>query len=118
MKKYSKTHEWILVNNGIGIIGISKRAAEDLGDVTYVDLPEVGKVIEKGEQLCTIESVKAASSVYAPVSGKIIEVNEKLDTTPELISDSAEEEGWIAKIEISDESELEDLMTEEEYEKL
>jgi len=59
MKKYSKTHEWILVNNGIGIIGISKRAAEDLGDVTYVDLPEVGKVIEKGEQLCTIESVKA-----------------------------------------------------------
>ncbi|MCD6104898.1 MAG: glycine cleavage system protein GcvH [Thermosipho sp. (in: Bacteria)] len=116
MKKYSKTHEWVLLEGSIATIGISERAAEDLGDITYVDLPEVGKAVKKGDTLCTIESVKAASTVYAPVSGKIIEINKELDTSPELINDSSENEGWIVKIEIEDSKELEDLMSKEEYE--
>jgi glycine cleavage system H protein len=116
VRKCSKTHEWVLLDGNVATIGISERAAEELGDITYVDLPEVGKTVKKGDTLCNIESVKAASTVYSPVSGKIIEINKELDSTPELISDSPENEGWIVKIEIEDFKELEDLMRKEEYE--
>ncbi len=83
----------------------------------YVDLPEVGKSYKKGDVFCTIESVKAASDIYAPVSGKVVEVNEELDSSPEKINDDAEGEGWIAKMEISNESELDSLMDLEAYKK-
>ncbi|WP_171814206.1 MULTISPECIES: glycine cleavage system protein GcvH [Marinitoga] len=115
MKKYTKTHEWVEVEGNIATIGITAHAAEELGDITYVDLPEEGKEIKKGEALCAVESVKSASDVYSPVSGKVIEVNSELDASPELINDDAENAGWIVKMEISDESELDELLSEEEY---
>lgn len=117
MKKYSKTHEWVEVEGKIATVGISDHAQEELGDVVFVELPEIGKEVKKGDVLCSVESVKAASDVYAPVSGKVIEVNTELDSSPEIINQDAEEKGWIAKIEISDEPDLSDLMSEEEYKK-
>ncbi|WP_126993461.1 glycine cleavage system protein GcvH [Thermosipho globiformans] len=112
MKKFTKTHEWVDEN---GYVGISSHAQEELGDIVYVDLPEVGKEVKKGDVLLSIESVKAASDVYAPVSGKIVEVNSELDAKPELVNEDAEGQGWLVKIEISNPSELDELMTEEEY---
>ncbi|MDI3472039.1 MAG: glycine cleavage system protein [Thermotogaceae bacterium] len=117
MKKYSKTHEWVEVDGKIATIGISNHAQEELGDVVFVELPEIGKEVKKGEVLCSVESVKAASDIYAPLTGKVIEVNTELDTTPEIINQDAEGKGWIAKLEFTDESELDDLMSEEEYKK-
>lgn len=115
MKKYSKTHEWVLPEGKVAIVGITNHAQELLGDVVYVDLPEAEKEIKKGEILCSVESVKAASDVYSPVSGKIKEVNGTLDSSPELINSSAEDEAWIVKIEIKNPDEIKDLISFEEY---
>ncbi|AIY86293.1 glycine cleavage system protein H [Thermotoga sp. 2812B] len=115
MKKYTKTHEWVVVEDKVATVGITNHAQEQLGDVVYVDLPEVGREVKRGEVVASIESVKAAADVYAPLSGKIVEVNEKLDTEPELINKDPEGEGWLFKMEISDESELEDLLDEQAY---
>lgn len=117
MKKYSKTHEWVEVDGKVAIVGISNHAQEELGDIVFVELPEIGKEVKKGEVLCSVESVKAASDVYAPLSGKVTEVNTELDTSPEIINQDAEGKGWIVKLEFTDESELDDLMSEEEYQK-
>lgn len=117
MKKYAKTHEWISVEDGIAVVGISDHAQEHLGDVVYVELPETGKKVNKGDILCTVESVKAASDIYAPASGEIVEVNEELDASPEKINSDAEGAGWIAKIKLSDKSELDELMDLEAYKK-
>ncbi len=116
MKKYAKTHEWVEVNEKIATIGISDHAQNELGDIVYVDLPEIGKEVKAGEVLCSLESVKSASDLYAPVSGKVVEVNESLEDAPETINKSAESDGWIVKVEISNESELDALMDEKEYE--
>lgn len=113
---YSKEHEWIRVEGNIGVVGITKYAADQLGDVTFVELPRVGKDVKQGEVLCGIESVKAASDIYAPASGKVVEINEELDATPELVNESAEEGAWMAKIEIADEAELKSLLSHDEYE--
>ncbi|WP_448531473.1 glycine cleavage system protein GcvH [Pseudothermotoga sp.] len=118
MKKFAKTHEWVKVDGNLAIVGISNHAQEKLGDVVYVDLPQVGKVVKKNEAFMSVESVKAASDIYAPVSGKIVEVNEKLSNQPELINKDAEGEGWLVKIEMSDPSELSDLLDEESYRRL
>ncbi|WP_448523698.1 glycine cleavage system protein GcvH [Pseudothermotoga sp.] len=115
MKKFAKTHEWVKVDGNLAVVGISNHAQEKLGDVVYVDLPQVGKVVKKNEAFMSVESVKAASDIYAPVSGKIVEVNEKLSNQPELINKDAEGEGWLVKIEMSDPSELSDLLDEESY---
>jgi len=115
VKKFAKTHEWVKVDGNLAIVGISNHAQEKLGDVVYVDLPQVGKVVKKAEAFMSVESVKAASDIYAPVSGKIVEVNEKLSNQPELINKDAEGEGWLVKIEMSDPSELSDLLDEESY---
>lgn len=117
MKKFAATHEWVSVEGKIATIGISDHAQDHLGDIVYVDLPEVGKSYKKGDVFCTIESVKAASDIYAPVSGKVVEVNEELDSSPEKINDDAEGEGWIAKMEVTNESELDSLMDLEAYKK-
>jgi len=117
MKKYAATHEWVSVEGKIATVGISDHAQDHLGDIVYVDLPEVGKSLKKGDVFCTIESVKAASDIYAPISGKVIEVNEELDSSPEKINNDAEGAGWIAKIEMSNESELDSLMDLEAYKK-
>lgn len=115
MMKFAKTHEWVKVEGKIAIVGISNHAQEKLGDVVYVDLPQVGKVVKKGEVFMSVESVKAASDIYAPVSGKIVEVNQKLSNQPELINKDAEGEGWLVKIEMSDAGELADLLDREAY---
>lgn len=115
MKKFAKSHEWISIEGEIGTVGITNYAQEHLGDIVYVELPEAGKTVSKEEVVCTVESVKAASDIYTPVSGVIVEINEELDATPELINQDAEGEGWIFKIKISNPDELNELMDEEEY---
>ncbi|SHH41525.1 glycine cleavage system protein GcvH [Thermosipho atlanticus] len=115
MKKYTKSHEW--VDTETGLVGITNHAQEELGDIVYVDLPETGTEVNKGDVLLSIESVKAASDVYAPVSGKIVEINSELDSSPELVNEDAEGKGWLVKIEFSNPSELEELLSEEEYKK-
>ena len=112
---FTKEHEWVKVKEGIGVVGISEHAAHELGDVTFVELPKMGKSVKQFEALGAIESVKAASDIYAPVSGKVIKVNDALDDTPEIVNESAEDAGWMAWIEIADEAELKNLMTQEQY---
>ena len=115
MKKYTKTHEWVSLHGTVATIGISNHAQELLGDVVYADLPSVGKTVKKGEILCSLESVKAAAEVFCPVTGTVKEVNNALNDNPEIINQSAETDGWIAKLTISDRSEYESLMDESAY---
>jgi glycine cleavage system H protein len=112
---FTKEHEWVKVKEGIGAVGISEHAAHELGDITFVELPAVGKVVRQSEVLGAIESVKAASDIYSPVSGKVVKINEALNDAPEIVNESAEDAGWLAWIEISDEAELKNLMTREQY---
>lgn len=106
---YSDTHEWIKVEDGIGYIGITDHAQQAMGNIVYVDMPDVDDEVEAGEDFGAVESVKAASDLISPVSGTIVEVNEALEDTPELINKDAYQ-NWIIKVEMSDESELEKLM--------
>jgi glycine cleavage system H protein len=112
---FSKEHEWVKVEGNTGKVGISDHAAHELGDVTFVELPKVGTHVKQFGILGSIESVKAASDIYAPVSGKVVAVNDALDTTPELVNESAEEGAWMAEIEIAAVAELKNLMTKEQY---
>lgn len=118
MKKYAKTHEWVMADEKIATVGITNFAQDKLGDVVYVDLPKVGKEVKKGIAFMSIESVKAASDIYAPVSGKIVQVNEKLNDQPELVNKDPEGQGWLVKIEMINQTELNDLLNEEAYKKL
>ncbi len=113
--KYSNSHEWVEVNDDIATIGITEHAAELLGDLVYVELPEVDDEITASDNIAVVESVKAASDVYAPVSGSIIEINVDLEESPELINESAFSAGWICKIKMSDPSELDGLMDADKY---
>lgn len=113
---YTKDHEWIKVDGDIGTIGMADYAQHHLGDIVYVELPEVDDEIDKGEDFSAVESVKAASDVYMPVSGKVTEINEELIDEPELINKDAYA-NWMIKVEMSDKAELDELMTSEEYEK-
>ncbi len=114
--KYSKEHEWVRVDDeGHAIIGITDHAQELLGDMVYVELPEVGTNVAVEDETGVVESVKAASDVYAPVSGEIIEVNEDLVDEPESINSDPYEAGWLYKIELANESDLEELLTADEY---
>ena len=106
---YSETHEWIKVEDGIGYIGITDHAQQAMGNIVYVDMPDVDDEVEAGEDFGAVESVKAASDLISPVSGTVVEVNEALEDTPELINKDAYQ-NWIIKVELSDESELEKLM--------
>jgi glycine cleavage system H protein len=112
---FTKEHEWVKVKEGIGAVGISEHAAHELGDITFVELPKMGAVVKQFGILGSIESVKAASDIFAPLSGKVIKVNEALDTAPEIVNESPEDAGWMAWVEIADESELKNLMTQEQY---
>jgi glycine cleavage system H protein len=112
---FTDQHEWILVEGDIGTIGISEYAQEQLGDVVYVELPEVGKSIDKGDEAAVVESVKAASEIYAPVTGEVIEVNEALSEDPATVNRSAMEDGWFFKVRLADPKELADLMNEKRY---
>lgn len=114
-KKYTKEHEWVEVSSGIATIGITHFAQAELGDLVFVDLPGTGKSLSKGETLCVVESTKAASDVYAPVSGTVKEVNTALKDQPELVNQQPYGNGWIAKLEGIKESELDGLMDEASY---
>ena len=112
---YTKEHEWVLVKGSVVRVGISDYAQNELGDIVFVDLPSVGDVVEEGEGFAVLESVKAVSDVYAPVSGRIVAVNEALEDSPELINESPMDKGWIAEIELDDAAQVGDLMNEQEY---
>ena len=113
---FSKEHEWIKVNGSTGIVGISEHAAHELGDVTFVELPKDGKSVKQFQVLAAIESVKAASDIYAPVSGTVTKVNTELDTRPEIVNESAEDAAWICELTIADPAELKNLMSKTQYE--
>jgi len=117
MKKYTKEHEWVLIDGDLAVVGISEYAAGELGDITFVELPDTGIDLIVGDVVAVVESVKAASDIYAPISGTVVTVNEGLDDDPGIINNSAEEAGWICKIDNFDVAEIEDLMDEKKYQK-
>jgi len=113
---FTKEHEWVKIKEGVAAVGISDFAAHQLGDVTFVELPAIGKSVKQFEQFAAIESVKAASDIYAPLSGKIVKVNETLESAPEIVNESPEDSAWIAWIEPSNLDEVRNLMTQVQYE--
>jgi glycine cleavage system H protein len=113
--KYSKEHEWVLVEGNTATIGITEYAQEELGDIVYVELPEVGEKIVKDDPFGAVESVKAVSDVYAPVSGNVLEINDLLPDNPETINDDPYGDGWMIRVEMSDKDDLTDLMDADEY---
>lgn len=113
--KFTEDHEWVLVDGDVATIGISNYAQEQLGDVVFVELPDIGKELAKGDEAAVVESVKAASEVYAPISGEIVETNNALDETPAQVNEDAEGAGWFVKMKLSDANELEELMDEAAY---
>jgi glycine cleavage system H protein len=113
--RYTKDHEYIRLEGDAGIVGISDYAQGQLGDVVFVELPSVGKTLSKGDEAAVVESVKAASEVYAPVSGEVVEVNSELESSPGMVNEDAAGRGWFMKIRLTNQSELDGLMTEEQY---
>ena len=114
--KYTKEHEWIkLEAANIGAIGITDFAQSELGDIVFVELPNKGDVFQKDDVFGTVEAVKTVADLYIPVSGKILEINEELESTPEMINSDPYDKGWIVKIELSDQSEVDQLLTEVDY---
>jgi glycine cleavage system H protein len=113
--RYTKEHEWVLVDGDTATVGISPYAQEQLGDVVFVELPEIGKKIEKGKEMAVVESVKAASEVYAPIGGEVLEVNNALTDAPATVNEDALGKGWFAKIKLANKSELDGLMDEAAY---
>ncbi|MEI7597748.1 MAG: glycine cleavage system protein GcvH [Aestuariivirga sp.] len=116
--KYSKDHEWVIVENGIATIGITNHAQEQLGDVVFIELPAIGKKVAAHEQAAVVESVKAASEVYVPVSGEVVEVNKELEGDPALVNRDAESGAWFMKVKLSNPAELDELMDKPAYDKL
>lgn len=113
--RFTKDHEWVKVDGDIAIVGISKHAADALGDVVFVETPEAGKTVSKGDSFAVVESVKAASDVYAPVAGEVVEGNAALASAPETVNADPEGEGWFAKIKVSDASAIDGLMDQAAY---
>jgi glycine cleavage system H protein len=116
--KYTDSHEWLKLQGATAKVGITDHAQSELTDIVFVELPEVGKEVEKGDELCVVESVKSVSEIYAPVSGKIANVNRQLEETPETINDSPYGEGWLVEIEVTDKSEIDGLLDADSYKKL
>lgn len=115
---YAKTHEWVSLSEGIATVGISDFAQSQLSDLTFVELPEVGTEFVAGDEAAVVESVKAAADVYAPVAGEVIEVNSELEDTPELINQDAFGAGWLFKLKMADESDVDNMMDADSYEEL
>src|SRR5919107_5154176 len=112
---YTKDHEYIRIEGDTGTVGITDYAQQQLGDVVYVELPDVGKAVQKGGEAAVVESVKAASEIYAPVSGEVVEVNSALEGAPGTVNEDPSGRGWFLKIRVTDQAELEGLMSEQEY---
>jgi glycine cleavage system H protein len=115
--KYTKDHEWLKITNNTVIVGITDHAQDALTDIVFVELPEVGKTVKKGDELCVVESVKSVSEIYAPVSGKISKVNKKLEDTPEVVNESPYDNGWLVVIEVENKSEIDSLLDADSYKK-
>ena len=115
---FTEDHEWIRVENGVATVGITIHAQVQLGDLVFVELPEVGRTVTKGEGIVVVESVKAASDVYAPVDGEVVEVNEAVSSDPALINQAAEGDGWLFKLKLSDEGQLSGLLDKAGYDAL
>ena len=115
--RYAKTHEWVKVEGERVRIGITSYAQEKMTDIVYVELPEVGKEVKKGDELGVLESVKSVSEFYSPVTGKIVDVNKNLENSPDLINSSPYDDGWLVIIEAKDKTEINELLSAEEYEK-
>jgi glycine cleavage system H protein len=113
--RYSRDHEWVRLDGDTATIGISSYAAEQLGDVVFVELPEIGKAVDKGAEAAVVESVKAASEVYAPVAGEVVEVNQALTDAPQTVNESPESDGWFLKLRVADKAEFDELMSAEAY---
>ncbi|GAJ98170.1 MULTISPECIES: glycine cleavage system protein GcvH [Geomicrobium] len=116
--KYSKEHEWVKEENGNYRVGITAFAQDELGDIVFVELPEVGDVLDVNEPFGSVESVKTVSELYAPISGKVVEINEDLEDSPELVNESPYEKAWMVVIEATKPEELEQLLTSEDYDQL
>lgn len=116
--RYTKEHEWVKIDGNLARLGVTDHAQSALGDVVFVELPAVGKEVKAGDILGTVESVKAVSDIFSPVSGKVIEVNEDLESTPETVNSSPHEDGWLAVLEMSDPAEAEGLLDAAAYEAL
>jgi len=116
--KYSETHEWVEVDKGIATVGITDFATKQLTDLVYVELPSIGAKVAKGSSFGVVESVKAVSDLHSPVSGTVVKVNEKLSKEPEIVTQDPYGKGWMIKVKIEDETELDTLMDSEEYEEL
>lgn len=108
--KYTDTHEWLKVKGNTALVGITDHAQSELTDIVFAELPEIGKELKKGDELCVVESVKSVSEIYAPISGKVVGVNGKLEDTPEIINESPYDNGWLVELEIKDKEELDDLL--------
>ena len=114
-KKYTKEHEWVEVEGDTATVGITNHAQESLGDIVFIDLPTVGKEVKSNEELCVIESVKAASDIYAPIDGEVIEINNNLNDDASIVNQDPEKDGWIFRMKIADPSQYNNLMTLDEY---
>ena len=116
--KYSKEHEWVKVEGNTVTIGITEYAQGELGDIVFVELPEVDDEINEGDTFGSVESVKTVSELYAPVSGKVVESNEELEDSPEFVNESPYEKAWMVKVELSDESQLDDILSADQYKEM
>ncbi|KGR78193.1 glycine cleavage system protein GcvH [Ureibacillus manganicus] len=116
--RYSKEHEWVKVEDGKASIGITHFAQSELGDIVFVELPQVGDEIQLNQPFGSVESVKTVSELYAPVSGKVVEVNSELDDSPELVNESPYEQAWMITVELTNASEVDELLTPEQYDEL
>ena len=115
--KYTRDHEWIRLDGDVGVVGITTYAQLQLGDVVYVELPALGKKLEKGAEAAVVESVKAASEVYSPVGGEVVAVNDALEAAPATVNEDAEGKGWFLKLKLTDPKQLDALMSAEEYQR-
>jgi glycine cleavage system H protein len=115
MIKYSEDHEWIKVEGDVGTVGITDYAQKALGDIVFVELPPAGDSFAKGDEVAVVESVKAASEIYAPVSGEIVDINDNVEGSPEIVNTSPMDDAWFFKIKLSDEAELDGMMSEDDY---
>lgn len=116
--KYTKTHEWLKIEGKNAVVGITDHAQSELTDIVFVELPEIGKEVKRGDELCVVESVKSVSEIYSPLSGKVVKVNNKLDDSPEIINESPYDKGWLLELEIKEKSEIDSLLDAETYKKM
>ena len=117
-RRYTKEHEWVRVENDLGTVGITDYAQDQLGDIVYLDLPSLGTQVKQLDKLGEIESVKAVSDLYSPVSGEMVEVNQEVIDRPELVNQSPYEEGWLVRVRLADTAEVDSLLTAEQYDEL